>query len=156
MGVAGSGKTTVGPLAATRLGVPFVDGDDFHTDASIERMHAGRPLDDTARGPWLDRLHAVLEGHRIEGAVLACSALTVAARARLAGGLMVHFVLLDVPPQLLAARLQARRGHFAGVDLLDSQLATLERGPDLVAVDADRPPAAVAAAVVAVVGAPRT
>lgn len=156
MGAAGSGKTTVGPLVAVRLGVPFVDGDDFHTDASIERMRSGTPLDDAARGPWLDRLHHALEDHRGEGAVLACSALTVAARVRLAGGLAVHFVLLDVPSAVLATRLRARRGHFAGVDLLDSQLATLERGPDLVAVDAHRPPAVVAAAVVAAVEAPRT
>jgi len=84
-------------------------------------------------------------------AVLACSALKVTYRAQLSRGLDVRFVLLDVPTPVLADRVRRRREHFAGADLLASQLATLERGPDLVTVDADRPPAVVAAAVVAVV-----
>ena len=155
MGVAGSGKSTIGELVADRLQVPFLDGDDFHDRAIIERMRAGVPLDDAARGPWLDRLHAALDAHRATGAVLASSALTVAYRARLAHGLDVRFVLLDVPSSVRAARLRRRAGHFAGADLLASQLATLERGPDIVAIDADRPTPEVAAAVVAVVAGPR-
>jgi gluconokinase len=156
MGVAGSGKSTVGPLVADALAVPFLDGDDFHDAASIERMHRGIPLDEAARGPWLDRLHVVLDDHHDDGAVLACSALTLASRARLARELDVRFVLLDVAPAVLADRLRHRRGHFAGVELLDSQLATLERGPDLVTVDAGRPAPEVTAAVVAALRAPRT
>jgi gluconokinase len=155
MGVAGSGKSTVGELVAARLHVPFLDGDDFHERASIERMRAGVPLDDAARGPWLDRLHEALAAHRGNGAVLASSALTVAYRVRLARGLDVRFVLLDVPSSVLEDRLRRRSGHFAGADLLASQLATLERGPDIVAIDADRPTPEVAAAVVAVVAGPR-
>ena len=80
MGVAGSGKSTVGPLVADALGVPFLDADDFHDDANIERMRAGIPLDDAARAPWLDRLHTALAAHRHGGAVLACSALTASSR----------------------------------------------------------------------------
>ena len=151
MGVAGSGKSTVGPLVADALGVPFLDADDFHDDASIERMRAGIPLDDAARAPWLDRLHTALAAHRHGGAVLACSALTTSSRARLAAGFDVCFASLVVPPAVLAARLRRRRDHFAGADLLPSQLATLEVGPDVVTVDGDRPPSEVAAAVVAAV-----
>ena len=149
MGVAGSGKSTIGPLVAAALDVPFLDADDFHDPADIEQMRAGIPLDEASRAPWLDRLHTALEAHRDRGVVLACSALTPGARARLAAGLPVRFASLTVPPAVLAERLEQRRHHFAGAALLPSQLATLELGPDVVAVDGDRPPADVAAAVVA-------
>jgi len=149
MGVSGSGKSTVGPLVAGALGVPFLEGDDFHDPASVARMRRGEALDDAARAPWLDRLHTVLAAHRDGGAVLACSALTPDHRHRLARGLPVRFVLLGVPPAVLSRRLATRRGHFAGPDLLVSQLATLRPGPDVLVVDGDRAPDAVAAAVVA-------
>jgi len=151
MGVAGSGKSTIGALVATALHVPFIDADDFHDDASIARMRSGEPLDDDARGPWLDRLHAQLAAHRASGAILACSALTPASRGRLTAGLDVHFVLLDVPAAELDRRLRHRPDHFAGPALLPSQLTTLDAGPDVRRVDGDRPPADVARAVVAAV-----
>jgi gluconokinase len=151
MGVAGSGKSTVGPLVAAAIGVPFLDADDFHDEADIERMRAGIPLDEAARKPWLDRLHAALESHRHGGAVLACSALTAAARTRIGAGLDVCFASLTVPAAVLADRLRRRHDHFAGVELLPSQLATLEIGSDVVTIDGDRPPAQVAADVVATV-----
>ena len=156
VGVEGSGKSTVGPIVAEHLGVAFLDGDDYHDAASIERMRRGIPLDDVARAPWLERLHRALVDHHDTGVVLACSALKVAYRAQLSRGLDVRFVLLDVPTPVLADRVRRRREHFAGADLLASQLVTLERGPDVLTVDADRPAAAVAADVVAGVSAPRT
>jgi gluconokinase len=151
VGVAGSGKSTVGPIVAEQLGVAFLDGDAYHDAAGIERMRRGIPLDDPARAPWLDRLHRVLVDHHDTGVVLACSALKAAYRAQLARGIDVRFVLLDVPWAALAARLEARQGHFAGVELLESQLTTLERAPDLVTVDANRAAVDVAADVVAAV-----
>src|SRR5215213_8986509 len=77
MGVSGSGKSTVGPLVATRLAVRFVEGDDLHSPADKERMAAGHPLDDRARAPWLARVHQVLldavtQGY---GVLVTCSAL---------------------------------------------------------------------------------
>jgi carbohydrate kinase (thermoresistant glucokinase family) len=152
MGVAGSGKSTVGRLVAEALEVPFLDADDFHDDASIEGMRRGIPLDDAARIPWLDRLHGVLHDHREQGAVMACSALTVAYRTRLAHGLDVAFAMLEVPIEVLADRLERRRDHFAGPQLLASQLATLELGPNVEVIDGDRPPAEVAADIVARAG----
>ena len=151
MGVSGSGKSTIGHRVADALRVPFFDGDAFHDAASIERMRRGIALDDAARAPWLDRLHEVLLDHREHGAVMACSALTAAYRTHLAHGLDVAFAMLDVPREVLADRLRRRHGHFAGPDLLASQLATLELGPDVDVIDADRPPSEVAADVVAVV-----
>jgi carbohydrate kinase (thermoresistant glucokinase family) len=139
MGVAGSGKTTVGRLLARRLGVPFVDGDDAHTEAAKRQMADGVPLTEAQRVPWLDRLHQTLSDHAANGVVLACSALTTAARHRLAGARPVRFLALVVPADVLATRLRDRSGHFAGADLLASQLATLELDDTVATVDGSLP-----------------
>ena len=144
MGVAGSGKSTVGPRLAAVLGVPFVDGDDVHSDAAKAQMATGRPLDDSARGPWLDRLHQILTDHVETGIVVACSALKGDYRQRLTGELAdVRYVALVAPAAVLEARLAARPDHFAGPDLLPSQLEHLELSPDVVIVDSTQPIAAV-------------
>ena len=75
MGVAGAGKSTVGALVAGRLGVPFLDADDFHDQSSIDEIRAGIALDDQQRQPWLHRLNGILRSHQATGVVLACSAL---------------------------------------------------------------------------------
>jgi gluconokinase len=147
MGVAGSGKSTVGPRLAEALGVDFVDGDDEHTDAARAQMAADVPLSDEQRGPWLDRLHEVLLNHADDGIVLACSALKRSYRHHLVGGLEnVLFVALVAPPEQLEARLKARPGHFAGPQLLASQLHALELDDDIAVVDSTQPVDAVTAA----------
>jgi gluconokinase len=156
-GVAGSGKTTVGRALAERLGVAFVDADDCHPPANLARMARGEALDDAARAGWLDAVHAGIAARcaRGEGFVLACSALRARHRSRLQDGLpALAFVHLRVPPAELAQRLAARRGHFFPASLLASQLATWEGlAADGVVVDATAPPADVAAAVAARLGA---
>ena len=145
MGVAGAGKSTIGALVAGRLGVPFVDADDFHDQASMDAMRAGIALDDRRRQPWLQRLSGVLRAHHSSGVVLACSALKRSYREVLLEGLdNVVFVYLAVSEDVLAGRLRSRAGHYAGVELLASQLATLELGDDLIAVDGELPPEEVA------------
>ena len=140
MGVAGSGKSTVGRRLAVRLGVPFLEGDDAHSAEAKAQMAKGIPLTEAQRGPWLDRLHAELVAHTSTGVVLACSTLTAASRRHLAGELAaVTFVALVAPEDALAARLAARTSHFAGPDLLASQLATLELDPNVETVDAMQP-----------------
>jgi gluconokinase len=157
MGVAGSGKTTVGRLVAARLDAPFVDADDFHSADAIAAMHAGRPLDDAERGPWLERVCAAVAAALPDGdggpIVLACSALKRSYRDVLRAGVPgLTFVDLTVDPETLAHRLDARRGHFAGAELLPSQLATLELGDDVVRVDARGTPDHVADIVLRAVG----
>ncbi|NJQ00648.1 gluconokinase [Streptomyces zingiberis] len=127
MGVAGTGKTTVGTLLADRLGVPYAEADDFHPPANIAKMSAGTPLDDRDREPWLDAIGAWAHGHTAEGGVVSCSALKRAYRDRLrsaAPGLF--FLHLSGDRELIAGRMAGRTGHFMPEALLDSQFATLQ------------------------------
>jgi gluconokinase len=127
MGVSGSGKTTVGRLLARRLGVPYAEGDDFHPEANVAKMRAGRPLDDEDRRPWLEEIARWLAGHEDSGGVVTCSALKRRYRDRLAATTPhVFFLHLDGSPELIAGRISARRGHFMPPDLLRTQLADLE------------------------------
>ena len=127
MGVSGSGKSTVGEAIAERIGLPFVDGDELHPEENVAKMSAGLPLEDADRAPWLD---AVGERLAASPVVIACSALRRAYRDRLrAAAPGIRLVLLDGSRELLAERMGGRADHFMPPELLDSQLATLER-PD--------------------------
>jgi len=141
MGVAGSGKTTVGVTLAKRLGWTFLDADDFHPAANVEKMSKGIPLNDEDRMPWLRRLHDELE-HRIglgASVVLGCSALKESYRQIMQEGLSrIDFVFLDVDQVTLAERLGTRQAHFFPKGLLESQFAALERPQNALIVDASR------------------
>ena len=142
MGVAGSGKTTIGKLLAERLGWQFFDADDYHPAANVAKMAQGIPLQDADRWPWLKALAGLLEGCLAEGrgAVLACSALKRAYRERLrvdAG--RVRFVYLKGDHALLWQRLQQRQGHYMRAEMLRSQFAALEEPEDAWVVDAAQP-----------------
>ena len=148
MGVSGSGKTTVGRLLAHELGWPFYDADDFHPPANVAKMRRGVALTDADRAPWLDAVHAQLLrlARAGQSAVLACSALKQAYRDRLSAGVAVlRFVYLRGDASLIRLRLARRSGHFMPIDLLRSQLDTLEPPADAIAVDIDASPEQIAA-----------
>ncbi len=134
MGVSGSGKTTIAQGVADREGWRLLEGDAFHPPANIAKMHAGVPLTDEDRWPWLRAIAHEIDTMRARGenGVVACSALRRAYRDILIGPRNdVVLVYLQGSKQLIAARLAERRGHFMPPALLDSQFATLEEpGPD--------------------------
>lgn len=129
MGVAGSGKTTVARLLAERLDWVYVDADDLHPPANVEKMRSGLPLADDDRWPWLDLVVARVDEEARAGrsTVVACSALRRSYRDALRRAEPpVTFCHVTVPEAVLAARLARRSRHFMPASLLQSQLATLE------------------------------
>jgi gluconokinase len=128
-GVSGSGKTTVGALLAGRLRWGFADADTFHSEANVAKMHAGIPLTDADREPWLRAVTGWMDERIAAGqsGVVTCSALKRVYRAQLLDGrAAATMVFLLVNRDLLTQRLRSRPGHFFPEKLLDSQLAALE------------------------------
>jgi gluconokinase len=130
MGVSGSGKTTIGKALAGELSWTFVDADDFHPAANIDKMRRGVPLNDEDRRPWLDALRQRIDEARDRGEniVLACSALKHAYQEYLQREApeSIHYVHLRGSEELIRQRLAARKGHFMNPELLHSQFETLE------------------------------
>ncbi len=138
MGVSGAGKSTVVSLLARRLGARFIDGDDRHPPANIEKMRRGLPLDDSDRAPWLSALTSEIRRQRAARAdiVVACSALKTRYRETLADGVSdIFFVYLKGDASLIRRRLGARAGHFMPAELLASQIECLEEPRDAIVVD---------------------
>jgi carbohydrate kinase (thermoresistant glucokinase family) len=125
MGVAGAGKSTVGRLVAERRGVPYADGDEFHSPEAIAKMRRGEPLTDADRAPWLDRMAEWLAAHDV--GVLSCSALRRSYRDSLRSAAPdIFFVHLAGDARLVSARVAGRAGHFMPASLVSSQYAELE------------------------------
>jgi gluconokinase len=130
MGVSGCGKTTVGRSLADRLKATFLDADDFHPIANVEKMRAGTPLNDEDRAPWLARLNRELRERslRDEHVVLACSALKSRYRDAIGVGLPhMDWIFLDGSFEVIAERMRARANHYMPETLLRSQFEALER-----------------------------
>ncbi|ARP69449.1 gluconate kinase [Streptomyces pluripotens] len=127
MGVTGTGKTTIGPLLAARLGVPYAEGDDFHPQANIDKMSAGVPLDDADRWPWLDAIGHWAQRQTGLGGVVSSSALKRSYRDRLRSvAPAIVFLHLTGDRKLIEDRMSRRQGHFMPTALLDSQFAALQ------------------------------
>jgi gluconokinase len=121
MGVSGSGKSTVASMLAHRLHWTYEDGDWFHPESNVEKMHHGEPLTDQDRWPWLRAIAAWIDNTRKAGnhGVVACSALKRAYRD-------MRIVFLKGGRDLIARRIAARDDHFMPAALLDSQFAALQ------------------------------
>jgi gluconokinase len=149
MGVTGSGKTTIGHLLSEDLGWRYLDADDFHTTANVEKMRRGVPLNDADRQPWLFRLREVISEclETNEPAVLSCSALKENYRKLLLIDGRVQLVYLKGNSELLRPRLAARSGHYMNPVLLESQFETLEEPVDCLHIDGSIPPREIVAAI---------
>jgi gluconokinase len=148
MGVAGSGKTTIGQRLAQDLQWPFVDADDLHPPANIEKMKSGRPLDDVDRAPWLAAIRARIERFLDTGesGIVTCSALKQKYRDIIVvDPEKVKLVHLHGSPEVLLARMQGRKNHFMSPRMLDSQLQTLEIPSSALQIDIQQTPAEIAA-----------
>jgi gluconokinase len=141
MGVCGCGKSTVGEALARAIGCRFLDADDFHPQANVDKMARGVPLTDEDRWPWLDILANELRRILAKGehAVLACSALKETYRKRLKRAGDVRIVYLKGDQATIAARLAARQHAYMPPTLLPSQLAALEEPTDALVVDIREP-----------------
>ncbi|MHB9953949.1 gluconokinase [Vibrio campbellii] len=133
MGVCASGKTTIGEHLAKKLGRKFIDGDDLHPRANIQKMASGRPLNDDDRKPWLERIRDAaysLESKNEHG-IIVCSALKKIYRDQIReGNENVTFLFLDGSKELILERMRARQGHFMKENMVNSQFETLERPED--------------------------
>ena len=141
MGVSGCGKTTMARKLAAATGGDWLDADDFHSPANKAKMHAGIPLTDDERWPWLDKLNAELHAIARTGRIifLACSALKQSYRDRLVKDLpQARFIYLKGSFDLIRDRLAHRINHFMPADLLESQFATLEEPRDALILDISR------------------
>lgn len=153
MGVSGCGKSAIGQELAAALAVPYLEGDAYHRPDNVARMAAGIALDDTDRAGWLLLLQQQIAAARAagRGMVLSCSALKRRYRDVLrAGDPQLTFVHLAGARALIAARMQARPGHFMPLSLLDSQLRDLEplqADENGICLDIAETPAALVAAI---------
>jgi gluconokinase len=132
MGVAGSGKTTIGQMLAVKTGWEFSDADAFHSEAAIAKMGRGEALTDTDRAPWLTTLRTAIDSWLVANrtVILACSALKASYRQVLQeDDPRVKLVYLKGSFELLAQRLRDRPNHFMKVEMLVSQFAILEEPP---------------------------
>ena len=133
-GVSGCGKTTIGQALAEKIGWPFLEGDDFHSQASRAKMSAGEPLDDADRAPWLAALNEQLLQQA--PAVLACSALKKSYRNQLSKGLSIRFVWIDLSRELAMQRVSGRSDHFMPASLVESQFEVAEVPESAIVVSA--------------------
>ena len=142
MGVAGSGKTTVGEQLAQHLGWNFYDADAFHPAENIAKMANGTPLSDTDRAPWLAALNALITASLNENrpAVLACSALKESYRQQLlARKEGIQFVYLKGSYDLIWSRISRRKNHYMKPQMLQSQFKALEEPAEALTFDVSLP-----------------
>ncbi|KAM4066768.1 shikimate kinase domain-containing protein [Hirsutella rhossiliensis] len=150
-GPAGCGKTTLAEYLEDALEMPYIEGDLYHTQANVEKMRSGIPLTDADRWDWLivlrDEFMRQVEGGS-EGVVVTCSALKRKYRdvIRVAvcynHNILVHFLFLDAPAEVLLHRVTKRQDHYMRPDMVQSQLDILEWPTederDMVTIDGSR------------------
>lgn len=138
MGVAGSGKSTIGSLLGQRLGWVFYDGDDYHSPENREKMSRGIPLTDVDRQSWLLALKKTSDEliSSQNNTIIACSALKLAYREILQGEHReIVWVYLKGTYAQILERLEQRQGHFLKAYMLRSQFEILEEPDDVFTVD---------------------
>ena len=142
MGVAGSGKTTIGKLLHQKTGIPFFDADDFHPQANKEKMKAGHALTDEDRAAWLQQMNNLaLQQTQSNGAIIACSALKEKYRSVLSNGLTKPvWIFLQGSYETIVERMKNRPQHFMPASLLQSQFDNLEIPAHALSISIEKEP----------------
>jgi ribose 5-phosphate isomerase A len=159
MGISGSGKSTVAQELAARVGWPFEEGDALHPEINIAKMHAGIPLSDADRQPWLERVAAWIDTQRAkkQPGIVTCSALKRAYRQIIIGDRPeVRLVYLRGGRDLVAQHVAGRQDHFMPASLLRSQIDTLEEpdpSEDPLTIEVAAPPGQIAEEIIRRLGA---
>jgi gluconokinase len=143
MGVAGSGKSTIGRRLAAELGWPYHEADDFHSAANKDKMARGIPLDDYDRAPWLSSIRVAMDDCLAAGrsAVFTCSGLKEKYRRVLmdaAPGVSLVYLSCDMETSL--ARVGRRQGHYMKAEMVKSQFEALEVPTDALTLETKLPP----------------
>ncbi|KAI5926845.1 P-loop containing nucleoside triphosphate hydrolase protein [Camillea tinctor] len=147
-GPAGCGKSTVAKHLSEALNLPYIEGDEFHPQANIDKMANGIPLTDADRWDWLTLLREEslkkLAGGA-EGVVLTCSALkrkyrdVIRVAPYYSHDVILHFIYLHAPENVLLERVGLRQGHYMGANMVRSQFSILEpptaEETDVISVD---------------------
>ena len=156
MGVAGSGKTTVGAMLADALRCAFLEGDALHSPTNVEKMSHGSPLTDADGAPWLAAIHARLLDSFTRGKclVVGCSALEQSYPTLLADDIPITWVYLKGSAALIRSRLRHRTGHDMKADMLAGQFEALEEPSDALIVDVSQSPGAIVEQILAELRAP--
>ncbi len=143
MGVAGSGKTTIGKLLSFQTGFSFFDADDLHPAGNKQKMKTGNSLDDNDRQTWLHKLNVLaIVQSKLKGAIIACSALKKKYRDVLAKGISnPEWIFLEGSYEIIYERMQKRKDHFMPPALLRSQFENLEIPADALMINIKNEPA---------------
>ncbi|KAL8715268.1 MAG: hypothetical protein Q9220_001226 [cf. Caloplaca sp. 1 TL-2023] len=144
-GPAGCGKSTIAAYLAKELSLPYIEGDDYHSESNKAKMAANTPLTDNDRWDWLISLREAAASRLTpsrksatkphDGVVVTCSALKRKYRdvMRIAAyndhSTVIHFIYLRLDEATLMQRMSARQGHYMKSDMVRSQMAALEE-PD--------------------------
>lgn len=134
-GPAGCGKSTVAQFIAKAMNLPYIEGDEYHPKANVDKMAQGIPLTDADRWDWLTQLREeairrLSSGD--QGVVLTCSALkrkyrdVIRVAPYYSHNVLVHFVYLHATEEVLLKRVKERHGHYMGANMVHSQFNALE------------------------------
>ena len=141
MGVSGCGKSTVACALAKHLKYEFVEADDFHSEQNKQWMSSGRPLSDSMRAPWIGVLRSHLGRAAADNrsCVMSFSGLRRDHRAQMrALPFDTTFLFLQGSKELIGERISARKGHFVGTALLDSQTHSGHLEEDVISIRIDQ------------------
>lgn len=138
-GPAGTGKTTIAELLSQHLKCPFIEGDQLHPQANVDKMSRGEPLTDDDRWDWLKTLSVEAATKAINSdsnvAVVSCSMLkkvyrdyikTSASSGHKDADISFRFIFLYTSFDELLKRVGQRQNHFMKSDMVKSQYDIME------------------------------